>query len=129
MDMRLRLRTLKRILREAVKPEDKAQQVLQQALQAAQDYVDSVVAGARDSEKAEELQNAAQNVASLAKFLLNKRDPRAEAIAQAAMYVKQVADESGFWKTPMFLNKGDHAEKLQQAMHKAERAAMGALKN
>ena len=126
--MKIRLRTLKRILREAIKPEDKAQQVLQHALQAAQDYVDSVVADHRDAHKAETLRAAAENVTSLAKFLLGKRDPRAESIAQAAMYVKQVADESGFWQTPMFLNKGDHAEKLQQAMRKAERAAMGALK-
>jgi hypothetical protein len=129
MAMKLRYGTLKRIVSEAMGNQNGREQlILQSALKTAEGYVDSVVAGKRDSEKAEELQAAADRVANLARFLLNKHDPRAEAVAQTAMYIKQVSDASGFWQTPSFLGKDEHAEKLRTAVGKAERSAKLALR-
>ena len=128
--MRLRYQTLRLIIREALddRAESKAQHTLQTALEKASEYVDSLVAGKRDAKKADELKGVTEDIVSLARWLLSKREPRAEAFAQAAMFLKQVSDESSFWKTPAFLNKDQHIEKLQQAVRRAEKAAMYALK-
>lgn len=100
----------------------KAKAMARNAYNAAEEYVSSVVAGQPDKDRAAELKQMTPEVVSLAKWMLARREEKAEHFAQLAKTVGDIADRSGFWQRPTFLGKQEYVDQLKALMRRLERS-------
>jgi len=122
--MQIKVGKLRQLIREASDNQHnaKAKQLARHVFDVAEDYVDSIVAGQPDKAKAAELQQAAPEVVALAKWMLSRREQKAELFAQLAKTAGDMADQSGFWKRPVFLNKQDYVDQMQTLLRRMQRS-------
>ena len=118
--MLIRIGALRHIIREAIGHESKTR-IAQQVIDVAGHYVDSVVAGSPNKVTAEELRQQAEQLASYAKYLINKREPDSDSIGMIAKYALDLAELSTFWNRPAFLGKQEYAEKLQNVLRRMQK--------
>lgn len=125
--MKICVGDLRRLIQEVASPEAKAKNLAQTAVRAAHEYVDSVMAGKPDDERAAELKDAAPQVVSLAKWMLSHREQRAEPFAMLAKDVLDIANKSGFWKRPAFLKKDQYTDEMQAMLRRLDRSYKAAV--
>lgn len=122
--MQIKVGTLRRLIREAAlnKVEIKARNMAMTIFTAADGYIDSVIAGQPDKHKAAELQQAVPEAVSFAKWMLQHREHKAEPFAQLAKTASDIADKSGFWQRPAFLNKHVYVDEMQTLLRRLQRS-------
>lgn len=121
--MQIKVGTLRRLINEesSSRSDQRAKQLARNVFNAAEGYVDSLVAGQPDKVKASELQQAAPEAVALARWMLSRRERKAEFFAQFAKTAGDIADRSGFWKRPTFLNKQEYVDELQSLLRRLQR--------
>jgi hypothetical protein len=120
--MKIRLDELRRLIRETVSTDAKAKHLAQVIVHAAHEYVESIVSGQPDDTSAEHLRTAVPQCTSLAKWMLNRREAKAEPFAVLAKDAMDFADKVGFWKRPAFLKKDKYTEEMQNMLRRLDKS-------
>lgn len=138
--MKIRYRTLKRIVTEALddttlandaplndKVSAHAHQVLITALEAATTYVDALVARQGAGGKVKPMRAAIGEILVLAKWLQGRQDPRAEVANNVAKHLATIADQASSMPFQGLVSNPEKIKVLKAALDKA-RDAVGELR-
>lgn len=92
--------------------------VLIGTMNAAKRFVSSVEKGNRDANAADELKDSLEDLKMVVQLFRKNRIPESGLIARFHRYASELADMTGFWKTPTFLGKTAHKESLDSILQK-----------
>jgi hypothetical protein len=117
-------------LRDIIREELEAAQTYKQvipavklAMNSAQRFVSSIEMGNRDVDAADALADAAEQLAYVVKLLRQDRAPEAGNLATLARLANEMAQKTGFWKTPTLVGRKGHIEDLKKRLDHMKRVA------
>jgi hypothetical protein len=96
---------------------------IKSVLSFAERFVESVISGDRDSDAADGLVDATSDLKTIVKLLQKNRAPESNNMALLARLSLELADKSGFWKTPLVLGKDKHIKELATQLARMKKVA------
>jgi hypothetical protein len=120
--MKVTVRELRAVIQEVLNEgiHDKTRHMVDSIVETAENYVSSLTSGDRESGTAKILQQHVAEAEAYSKWLSSRNDPNAVAFAAFTKAAADLAGQSGFWKTPSFLGKTQHVEKMQQKLRRLQ---------
>ena len=76
----------------------------------------------------DDLEDAEKPLSQLARWMASRREVEAGPVAEFAKLTAELADLTKFWNRPLFLNKSQHAEKVEAIYQKMQAVKKDVLK-
>lgn len=109
---------------------DKAFRMISSVIELADEVLHSVTFNESISVH-DDLKRIARDLGALARWIIGRREPEGEPIAQFTTLATDLTDLTKFWNRPAFLNKGDYQEKIAaivKQMYEARKVVVQAFR-